>query len=218
MKMHDTAIAATAMNRMYRRQRYFYDATRKYYLLGRDRLIERLKPAPEDGVLEIGCGTGRNLILAARRYPYAHFFGVDVSSEMLATARTNIERAGLNGRIRLAQADAASFDPHSLFGEHTFQRVAISYSLSMIPAWRNVLCAAIAALAPSGELHIVDFGDQRRLPAWFGAALSRWLSLFHVSPRADLELQLQTLADFNGGTLLFERPYRGYAQYGILQL
>ena len=60
--------AARLMDRMYRRQRHIYDLSRKYYLIGRDEAIARLKPAPGDGVLEIGCGTGRNLIKAARAY------------------------------------------------------------------------------------------------------------------------------------------------------
>ena len=32
------------MNRMYRRQRHIYNATRRYYLLGRDQMIARLQP------------------------------------------------------------------------------------------------------------------------------------------------------------------------------
>ena len=47
---------------MYRRQRHVYDLSRKFYLLGRDDAISRLRPAPSDKVLEIACGTGRNLV------------------------------------------------------------------------------------------------------------------------------------------------------------
>src|SRR5262245_16282875 len=130
------------MDRMYRHQRHVYDLSRKYYLLGRDRLIARLALEPGQSVLEIGCGTGRNLIAAARRYPLAHLHGLDVSSAMLATARRTIARAGLASRIRLAQADATAIDAAALFGEARFDRVFISYSLSMIPAWRDVLAGA----------------------------------------------------------------------------
>ena len=56
--------AAALMDRMYRRQRHIYDLSRKFYLLGRDEAIARLRPAPGDKVLEIGCGTGRNLVKA----------------------------------------------------------------------------------------------------------------------------------------------------------
>ena len=63
--------AAVRMDRMYRRQRYIYDATRKFYLLGRDATIAELGARASDSVLEIGCGTGRNLVKMARRYPQA---------------------------------------------------------------------------------------------------------------------------------------------------
>ena len=44
--MSDTVAMSNLMDRIYRRQRHLYDSTRKYYLLGRDRLIERLSPPP----------------------------------------------------------------------------------------------------------------------------------------------------------------------------
>ena len=46
--------AASAMDRMYRRQRHIYDASRKFYLLGRDRVIDALAPPAGGSVLEIG--------------------------------------------------------------------------------------------------------------------------------------------------------------------
>jgi len=210
----DVAAPHELMDRLYRRQRHVYDFTRKYYLLGRDRLIRRLDPPAGSRVLEIGCGTGRNLIVAARLYRDVRFFGIDISSEMLETARRGIEREGLAGDIRLARADAASFDP-ALFGVPGFSRVLISYSLSMMPAWQPVLARALDGLAPGGELHVVDFGGQERLPAWFAAGLRRWLALFHVTPRDSLERELTLLGLRAGAITLFERPFRGYAQYAI---
>src|SRR5882762_3437760 len=123
--------ATDRMNRMYRRQRHIYDGTRRYYLLGRDRLIANLKPAAGASVLEIGCGTGRNLVLAARLFPGARWFGIDVSTEMLTSAITAISRRGLTSRIRVAHGDATAFDPQRLFGIPCFDHVMISYSLSM---------------------------------------------------------------------------------------
>jgi S-adenosylmethionine-diacylgycerolhomoserine-N-methlytransferase len=212
------AEATRRMNRMYRRQRHIYDGTRRYYLLGRDQLIAGLRPAVGASVLEIGCGTGRNLVLAARLHPDARFFGIDVSTEMLTSAILAISRRGLTSRIRVAHGDGTAFDPQALFGVPSFDHVMISYSLSMIPDWRRVLQAAASHLKPGGRLHIVDFGDQERLPSVARALLQRWLALFDVTPRDDLERELSGMADTAGANLKFERPFRGYAQCAVLTL
>jgi len=206
------------MNRMYRRQRHIYDATRRYYLLGRDQLIAGLQPAVGDSILEIGCGTGRNLVLAARRHPDAQFFGIDVSTEMLTSAISTVSRRGLTSRIRVAHGDGAAFNPQSLFGIPSFDHILISYSLSMIPEWRGVLQAAVARLKPGGRLHVVDFGRQERLPGVVRTLLLRWLAIFDVTPRDDLERVLSAMADDAGARLKFDRPFRGYAQYAVLTL
>jgi S-adenosylmethionine-diacylgycerolhomoserine-N-methlytransferase len=208
--------ATNRMNRMYRRQRHIYDGTRRYYLLGRDQLIDGLQPSADATVLEIGSGTGRNLILAARRYPDVKFFGIDVSTEMLTSAIASITRADLSGRIRVAHGDATAFDPQTIFGVPSFDHVMISYSLSMIPNWKGVLQRAASSLRHGGCLHIVDFGNQEGLPPIARSALRRWLRLFDVTPRDDLEGTLKTIADTAGAGLRFERLYRGYAQYAVL--
>jgi S-adenosylmethionine-diacylgycerolhomoserine-N-methlytransferase len=202
------------MNAIYRNQRYIYDATRKYYLLGRDRLIDELDVPAGGTVLEVACGTGRNLIRAARRFPQAQLYGFDISTEMLATARGNIARAGLADRITLAQGDATDFDGRAAFGRDGFDRVMISYSLSMIPDWRAALDCAYGQTAPGGQLAVVDFGTQTGLPGWFGAGLQRWLGLFHVTPRADLQHAMHDLADAQGATAEMGPILRDYAVAG----
>jgi SAM-dependent methyltransferase len=119
------------MDAIYRWQRPIYDATRKYYLLGRDRLVRELDPPAGGTVLELGCGTARNLILAARRHPQARFLGIDISSQMLGEAERSVARAGLADRIQLARADASDFDLQALFGQPAVERVFLSYALSM---------------------------------------------------------------------------------------
>jgi S-adenosylmethionine-diacylgycerolhomoserine-N-methlytransferase len=214
-----TSVSSTElMNRTYRHQRYIYDFTRKYFLLGRDRLIDDLAPRDGDAILEIGCGTGRNLAVAAARYPASHLFGIDVSTEMLTSASATIARAGLAPQVRLAHADATSFDPLPLFGIAQFDRVFVSYSLSMIPQWEAVIDHALSVLGPGGELHIVDFGGQRRLPDLFRTLLRRWLAVFHVTPRDDLEAALKTRTHARNALLIFARPHRDYAQYAVLRL
>lgn len=207
--------AAGLMDRIYRHQRHFYDASRKFYLLGRDQLIDGLQPPKGGSVLEIGCGTGRNLIRIARRHPDCACYGLDVSSAMLATAQGSVSKAGLEGRIRLAQADATGFDPQALFGRAGFDRIVISYALSMIPPWQGVVVEALRRLAPGGSLHIVDFGDQAGLPAPFKVALLRWLALFHVTPREDLAEVVQAMAEAAGADCRTGVAYRGYAVHAV---
>jgi S-adenosylmethionine-diacylgycerolhomoserine-N-methlytransferase len=210
--------ATDRMNRMYRWQRHIYDGTRRYYLLGRDQMISNLKPAPDANILEIGCGTGRNLVLAARLFPQARWFGIDVSTEMLTSAIATVSRRGLSSRIRVAHADATAFDPQPLFGVPAFEHVMISYSLSMIPNWTGVLEAAIGRLKPGGRLHVVDFGQQERLPGVVRSLLLRWLTMFDVTPRDEMQSVLSALAKSSCAELTFARPFRGYAQYAVLTL
>lgn len=208
--------ARDRMDRMYATQRHFYDASRKFYLLGRDRLIQNLNPPPGGHVIEIGCGTGRNLIHAARRYPQAQFVGIDVSTEMLRTANKAIARAGLGDRVRVAFADATMLTP-TRQRQH-FDRAFLSYSLSMIPDWRRVLEATAGLLTPQGELHVVDFGDQGGLPRWGARGLRAWLAMFDVRPRDDLASEMELMAFRYSGATSLERPFLGYAQYAVLRL
>jgi len=209
--------AAFLMDRMYRYQRYIYDFTRRPYLLGRDRVISDINVRGEMAVLEIGCGTGRNLVKVADAYPKARCYGIDISSEMLQTAHEKVKGSGLSDRVKLAQADATDFAPQTLFGRTTFNRIFISYSLSMIPQWRAVLAHAVAHLAEGGELHIVDFGEQGGLPRWFRAALRTWLGWFAVHPRAELPAEAAALARQSGLTFAQKHYFGGYATHIILR-
>ena len=216
MAMPQAAGLASLMDAVYRRQRHIYDLTRKYYLLGRDGLIGGLN-VPEGGaVLELGCGTGRNLALVSDHYPSARLFGLDISQEMLSTARRRMEREGIEAQ--LAKADASSFHAEALFGQTRFDRVFISYSLSMIPPWRETIAAGLDCVAPGGSLHIVDFGQQERLPGWFRAGLRRWLAAFHVTPRDSLREALESECEKRGASLRFDSSFRGYAVQAIVEL
>ena len=75
------------MDRRYRYQRHVFDLTRKFLLFGRDRAIAALRLGEARSVLEIGCGTGRNLKRMAEAHPALQLAGVDISGEMLKSAR-----------------------------------------------------------------------------------------------------------------------------------
>ena len=204
------------MDSVYRHQRHIYDLSRKYYLLGGDGLIADLAPPRGGAVLEIGCGTGRNLIAAGRAWPEARLYGVDISEAMLETARKAVVKAGMGDRVILAQGDACSFDAEALFGRASFERVFISYALSMIPDWRSALRQAAGCVADAGKLEIVDFGQQEGLPMLWKRMLFGWLARFHVAPQADLRRAIEGLAVDMGGFPHSRTLYRGYAVRGGL--
>ncbi|MCU0831592.1 MAG: class I SAM-dependent methyltransferase [Rhizobiaceae bacterium] len=178
---------AALMDGVYRLQRHIYDATRKYYLLGRDGLLADVATAQPGSVLEVATGTGRNLMHLAGLVPHSRLYGFDISRAMLEKAQASARRAGLSGRVRFAQGDATQFDAAAAFGRSTFDAVFISYALSMIPDWRAALQESWRLTAPGGTLAIVDFADQSGWPAPARAALRAWLRRFHVTPRGGLE-------------------------------
>jgi S-adenosylmethionine-diacylgycerolhomoserine-N-methlytransferase len=218
MSAQDTSVGhAELMDGVYRWQRHIYDLTRKYYLLGRDRLIAGLGAPPGGSVLELGCGTGRNIALAARRYPDARFYGLDISAEMLESAAKAVARDRLANRVTLARGDATAFDAQALFGVAQFDRVFVSYSLSMIPGWEKTIAAGLSAVKPGGSLHIVDFGQQENLPGWFRTMLRGWLRKFHVSPRESMREVLESESKRVGASLDFQTLYRGYSVYAVVR-
>ena len=76
----------TRLNNLYRFQRHFYDLTRRFFLFGRDDWLRQMRVQPAESALEVGCGTGRNLLKLSRLVPQARLFGLDAADEMLKTA------------------------------------------------------------------------------------------------------------------------------------
>lgn len=205
--MATTADHAALMDSVYRWQRPIYDLTRKYYLFGRDRLIDELDARPGMAVLEIGCGTGRNLAKVGKVWRGAKLFGLDISSEMLRSARRTLGTGGT-----LALGDATRFDAGALLGREGFDRVMLSYAVSMIPDWQAAVAQAAETVALGGSLHIVDFGDCAGLPKPMRKLLLGWLAKFHVTPRLDLGDVAARVARDHGLTMEHRRGPFGYYQ------
>ncbi|MEO0542486.1 MAG: class I SAM-dependent methyltransferase [Pseudomonadota bacterium] len=213
----NTGSHAQLMDGVYKTQRHFYDLTRKYYLLGRDRALKSMAPGPDQTFLEVGCGTGRNLALAAKQFPETRMFGFDISSEMLKSADEKMHKYKIADRVKLVQADATNFDAQTLFGVSGFDRILISYAISMIPVWEEAIAHAVTQLNPGGELHIVDFGQQAELPEWFRNGLHAWLAKFHVEPRERLEVVMIEAAKTVDADVTLDSLFRDYAWHGIIR-
>ena len=200
------------MSEMYRWTRHVYDLSRRYYLLGRDQMLEDIAEQPGGTVLEIGCGTARNLRLLDERAPQHTLYGLDASLSMLATAREKLDCADCTERITLGHGIAQDLAPHDqLRTDGPFDIIFFSYVLSMIPDWPAALRAALKHLAPNGHLYVVDFWDQANLPDWLATGLQRWLALFDVYPHLDLVDTFHKLDDLDGLSSTVTPVARRYA-------
>jgi S-adenosylmethionine-diacylgycerolhomoserine-N-methlytransferase len=205
------------MERMYRPQRLIYDLTRKYYLLGRDRLIRELDARPGQLLIDVGCGTGRNLEAIARRYPGTRLFGLDAAPVMLETTARRFAKAGL-AAPGLALAAAEELAPEAQLGVPAADHILFSYSLSMMDDPARALARAASSLKPGGRLHVVDFGPMDGLWRPAAAAMRAWLARFGVQHRPEVAATLRQLAEVKGGSLRRTQLAGGYAEIQELRL
>jgi ubiquinone/menaquinone biosynthesis C-methylase UbiE/DNA-binding HxlR family transcriptional regulator len=105
---------------------------------------------PFDLLLDLGTGTGRMLELFAARYRRG--VGLDLSSAMLAYARTKLERTGLtHAHVRLG-------DIYDLpLTDHAADAVVMHQVMHFLSDPQRAIHEAARVLAPGGRLLIVDF-------------------------------------------------------------
>ena len=130
-----------------------WDKIRSLYVAEREVEAALTALLPADGIddfLDVGTGTGRMLELFGPRVEHA--VGVDLSREMLAVARVNLERAGLRN-CSLRQGDMYQLPlPSESFDAAVFHQV-----LHYAEDPRRALIEAARVLKPGGRLAIVDF-------------------------------------------------------------
>lgn len=147
-----------AMRRYYRWQSRIYDLTRWTFLFGRRSVLRHLPFSKEDRlqVLEVGCGTGKNLVALASRFPKASITGLDVSKDMIKAAEKKTSR--FRNRMELIELPYGKLPG---FAEK-FDIILFSYSLTMInPQWLDLLEQSKLDLKKGGYLVVVDFHDSR---------------------------------------------------------
>ncbi len=158
---------AESLQRFYAPQAAHYDRFREQLLQGRAELLGQLEFPAGARVVELGAGTGRNVdYYADRLASLSEVLLVDLCPALLAQARVRTRRWP---RVRVIEADAAKYTPTG-----AIDCVYLSYALTMMPEWRNVLDNALAMLRTGGTLGVVDFyvaaaappADQRRHSWW----------------------------------------------------
>lgn len=120
-----------------------------------DREVERklLDLLPRQGIgdlLDIGTGTGRMLELFAERV--SHAVGIDLSREMLAVARTNLDRADRRNCL-VRQGDMYQLP----MPDQSFDAAIVHQVLHYAEEPGEVIEEAGRVLRPGGRLVVIDF-------------------------------------------------------------
>lgn len=154
----------------YRLHSKIYDATRWTFLFGRHAILREIAALTTPArIMEVGCGTGKNLAALARLFPQAEITGVDLSATMLEVARR--KTALFKKRIHLAHRPYAP----DFAAPACYDLILFSYALSMFnPGFEQAIAAARHHLASRGHLAVVDFHDT----PW--PLFARWMALNHV--------------------------------------
>jgi arsenite methyltransferase len=129
-------------------------------------LLDELGLQGDEQVLDVGCGRGAVLMLAARRVPAGRAVGADVwrrrdqSGNSRAAAERNAEAEGVRSRVELVDADARDLP----FPAASFDLVVSSLAISNIrdaDGRARALREAVRVLRPGGRLRMVDDGADR---------------------------------------------------------
>jgi SAM-dependent methyltransferase len=124
-------------------------------------LLDAAALRPDDAVLDVGCGTGQATRDAARTATAGSALGVDLSSQMLAVARTLAAAEGVaNARFLQADAQVHAFEPASF--DVVLSRTGAMFFGDPVTAFANLA----RALRRDGRLALLT---------WQGPGPNEWL-------------------------------------------
>lgn len=134
-------------------------------------VVPGLKEKLEKGidVLDVGCGSGRAMIVLAEIYPNSRFAGYDVSDEGIARANAEAKAKGL-GNVRFEVRDAANI------GEKEVYDLITSFDAIHDQADPAGMLASIsAALKPDGIYLVQDITGSSYLEKNLDLPVAPWL-------------------------------------------
>ncbi len=146
---------------------------------GRLQALKRMAIAPGDRVLEVGVGTGINLMLYPRDCKVT---GVDLSDSMLERAHERVAKNGLRD-VRLLQMDASALT----FPDESFDIVYAPYLVSVVPDPVTVALEMRRVCRPGGRVIILNhFRSSNPIVSWAERSISPLT--VHIGFKSDLDL------------------------------
>lgn len=134
----------------------FYDPISEAFGItrGHDRLLAHAAIRPGHRVLDVGCGTGAMTLRVKQAHPHATVVGLDPDHPSLTRARSKALARGLDVRFDLGSAGRLPY------ADGTFDRVVTAFAIHHLPDEEraSALTEMLRVLAPSGSLHLMDFG------------------------------------------------------------
>ncbi|MEM9145695.1 MAG: methyltransferase domain-containing protein [Pseudomonadota bacterium] len=120
--------------------------------------------APGERVLDIGCGSGASSLAAAKAVaPSGHVDGLDISTPLLALARTRANEVDHPISFHLGDAQTAALAEASY--AHVISRYGVMFFADPVGAFANIL----HALKPGGGATFLAWGPLEHNP-WFAVA------------------------------------------------
>jgi SAM-dependent methyltransferase len=141
---------------------------------------------PGQTVLDLGCGAGLDLLIAAEKVgDEGKVIGVDVSAEMLRRARANAEAAGLIDRIELREGEIEDLPVE----DASIDWIVSNCVVNLSPDKAKVFAEIRRVLKPGGKALIADLVAED-LPDWVLAHADLYSACVSggVSEHAYLEL------------------------------
>jgi len=136
--------------------RDYEDASREFWQYICLRLLERVEPVAGQRVLDVPCGTGPSVVVAARRVsPSGSVVGIDFAEQMVAIAREKAESAGL-ANVTLSVDDMTTLGRSRL---EPFDVVVCSLGLFFAEDMPGLLRSLSGLLRPGGRLGVAVFGE-----------------------------------------------------------